>query len=175
MSRRYGRNQKRRHREQIDALIKEVCNTSRMAASHYKEAAEAENKYKDLAARVNSMCNFSACVDPREVDFNHRHDDVIRVPTYVPMTWDVASEKTAIAKDIYSSYVNVHKLRVVMKDHQESFAKAIHMYMGRDGHSAYYLSMRALIHAPQEAIRRIAEDIAVELIRCMSTYVRGHE
>jgi len=166
MSKRYGRNQKRRHREEISRLkIENKTERARLEDSE-RTRAYLKAQARSIVEIIEKICTGSACLPPRE--FIHRQGGkqmTRRMP--IDRERECFPVRGGMVPNVFSSgFVDVHALDIYLQEHREEMKAAIHLQYGDgEGHSAYMLSVSALMARPAYEIEKeIAPMIAAELL-----------
>lgn len=169
MSKRFGRNQKRRMRQEIAQAKSEV---DRLAAAHEMDRgllahqssklAEANDYATDVADLVGYACVASG--DPELMRFEHigRRDRIQMVP-YEPMQCTPLDSGAPLK----SSCVRTETLRLLdVKAVRDRINQMMHVHAElADGVVSYVISMAALNDMPErQLIERLSKEIARKLV-----------
>ena len=156
MSKRYGRQQKRKHRALIKSLQEQADNTS-------KNIQIAKN-IVDIAYKIcpNSVCFEPAKISADTYEFNH-HDAMML--NLNPLVHGSAAIETKI--DI--KRINLYQLDIDLRECE--FSRAVHfeasLYSRREGEyrSAYRISKEGIKHIPKQEIANQLTDHLVSQVR----------
>lgn len=165
MSKRYGRNQKRQHLEEIARLNEALAMSEGLAAHLAKELRQARETIDQMIQEIEAVCEYSAALPPKEVKgsapVDHYQVGIPELPPHSRVTMDdVVPSKVSI------STVNVSALRSYLRQHHKDFCLAVHLEYSVGRHSAYMISEAALYRMPDDVLfRRVALDIVEKLIR----------
>lgn len=167
MSRRYGRNQKRRHREEIARLNQVNTMADGLLKRISADLQDAKDTISEMLEIIESVSTHSVAIPPkkktgtramdhywvevRDINFNH-----VIGGNYAP---SAVSFRT----------IDLYALRVFLESRREQFQAAVHLEYSAGQHSAYMISEEALRSLPREMLlRRLAPDIG----RCLIEHLR---
>lgn len=177
MSRRYGRNQKRRHRGRIAELESEVQRVWALAHTISaqrdrlsRKLKEQEAYVKEIAETINDIVDHSALLpptsSPRKLDISFQPERLRLVARRLgsPVVAD------ADVWDLGILEINLWNLRVLVEDHVEKFRKIVHVNVPSSKRIDYWISDSAWEHFVgggklPELAREIYSQIVNELTR----------
>lgn len=157
---RYGRNQKRQHRQRIAQLERDYGRS-------YQKVVELRETIERMVDVIEGVSKHSVVLPPKQMRGReprkslrialHRH--VLGAAPYPRKRLD--QDVPHLGRDT----VNVNMLRLFLEQYAETFAKAVHLEYVAGGHVAYMLSQMALETVPEEMlVERVARDL-VRLLR----------
>jgi hypothetical protein len=157
MSKRFGRNQKRKMREQLQGLQKKDASNAHNLAYYRKQVASLESELRRVIETVESICTYSAAI-PAKVRTDRPYGDRWEVPLVERLSnfsvADHASDPWGILRTI-----DCYALKIYLEEHLGTFSTAVHLkFNGK--HSAYVLSEQALRSMPES---RIVEELVRHL------------
>lgn len=182
MSRRYGRNQKRRYRDRIAELESEVQRVWVLAHTISaqrdrlsRKLKEQEAHVKEIAETINDIVDHSALLpptsSPRNLDASFQPERLRLVARRLgsPVVadadvWDLSEFDLGILE------INLWNLRVLVENHVERFRKIVHVNVPDNKDIAYWISDAAWAHFAgggklPELAREIYSQIVGELTR----------
>lgn len=168
MSKRYGRNQKRRHVEEIKDIKRKLeinDNINRSIINTLQEKLNrARRNTEEMVSMIENICEYSSVLPPKTMDGNLAYD-TFRLPT--------KPQRHILQRTWSKSIVNLHALNIYINEHYETFSKCVHMtYNGN--HSAYLISREAILTTPlYKLVEQYAPQIANELIYHLKESLRG--
>lgn len=166
MSKRFGRNQKRKLREAVAAAETE----NNMLSSALKDRGYAIRKLtKDLEAivrAIEAVCPYSICVPMKEVQVKD-FPDYYKVGTHLPLHFDIARMDMP-AETCVMSEVKLRQLTCYAEFDWARLATCCHVRLNGHGCSMYYASEDAV--ATQE--HTVIEETARRMAICLSEQVR---
>jgi len=163
MSKRYGRNQKRAHREEIarlkTALLMEQGLREYFADKYYR----ANGQIKEMVSIITSVCEYSVVLPPKIIKGRGKMDYYrLAAPTRVP---DIVDIWRPLSVDSLQT-IDLFALKVYLEKHYERFSIALHLEYSAGGHSAYMISEAALQRMSDEDItRKITPEVAKALVK----------
>jgi hypothetical protein len=168
MSRRYGRNQKRKHRAEISRLTSELAHSEALRSPLYRRYIDLQENLADIMRVIKSVTEHSVALPPENIPFNGRLPRERRMAKRVPFdSLMLLGPKDAIRS---ADYVDVYALEYYLRENREKFQASIHFNFCNGGEAAYMISMEGFMHVPEEVImQRFGPEIARDLIR----YLRG--
>lgn len=166
MSKRYGRNQKRKHRETIKNL-EEALYMERGLCKYANDRRKAvEEKMMEVIDIVESMCANSVALDPKTM-LGSMNTDRIRLPVVGPIPYLTPSTAIRVVTDSFDT-IDLYTLRTVVEERRDVLSTCVHlMYSSPNGGESYYMiSEKALMAMPEDVLsKKIVPYIARELIR----------
>lgn len=177
MSRRYGRNQKRRHRERIAELEKTQTRLLHANTRALEKAASVQEEMKLLIEAIDAICPLSAVLKPKvkPIDPGYvasggfeyvepgEHYAMIGVNDPIPMSVPL----TRVRRKLYEILAEV-------QDNPLEFKRAIHLIArSPDDHrrASYFVSMEALQsaremhHVYEHAVKVVVNKLAKAMAR----------
>lgn len=159
MSKRYGRNQKRAHREEI-AKWKAAYDS--LSQSKSNDLHKANSVIKKMVTIIESVCQHSVAIDPKI--YYGTEDPPEKTHLYKQ---NMATSDFIIGNSKTVSYdtIDLFKLEAYIRSNAEQFTKAVHLVWGNKK-SAYMLSQEALESLPEEFLKdQVVPQIIDELIQ----------
>lgn len=164
MSRRYGRNQKQRHREEIARWKQAYENESRLFRTAKSDLAAADKTIREMIAAIERVCRHSVVLPPKTIAGMESRDH-LRLGVLSPLEVTRCISPNDTWFDIVTHTVDLHALHVCMRDCWETFGLAVHVEYGTVEKVAYMISPEALSRMPP---KELEEHIARELARCLA-------
>lgn len=166
MGKRYGRNQKRRHREEIKKLSSELvsCRKTGAIATNLLSESRAkinrqQKQLEDIISSIKRVARFSSCVPPETRQVNGRYDQY-RVESRQPFSMDDLD-----IGSISFEVIDLYRLECFVRDHWKKFSKSAHLRLSNGKESVYMISEEALRNiSTRELIERLLPDLAEQLI-----------
>lgn len=163
MSRRYGRNQKRRHREEIARLSLAHGMDDMLIKLMGKDLREAQDKLAEMLMIIESVCFNSVAIPAKTVKGDYPTDKYT-LPLREKI--DFSSAIGAVSSS-YATFktVNLYALRDFLEARKESFQLSVHLEYAAGKHSAYMISEEALYSMPRESLlHKLLPDMGRKLI-----------
>lgn len=163
MSRRYGRNQKRKAREEI-ARLKLAHGMNDGLLKHIgAKLEEARATISEMVSIVESVCANSIALPPKSVSVNARRDQYRLGQMETNFSGGHGQDCSPSPCSFTTS--DLYALRLFLESNREAFRAAVHLEYSAGPHSAYMISESALWSIPQETLlKRIVPEIGRELI-----------
>lgn len=155
MSKRYGRNQKRRHREEIANLRREREYLQSTASSCAIELTEARGTINGMVEIIESVCENSVALRPKQVAVDGVGSGI---------NWPVSLYGDVVPHSGLET-VRLVALRLYIDEHRHVFRRAIHLDCAeRNGRAVYVVSEDALRSMPEHIVKnRFSQEIAYRL------------
>ena len=165
MGKRYGRNQKRKHLEEI-ARWKAAHEMSNGLLHHTsKKLQEANATIAEMIEVVESVARHSVVTPPKRIKCSYESDHfrVAKLNRTTSFTGIKAGDECC--SDCFET-VDVYALESFVRRHAEQFKVAVHLEYSAGGRSVYMISEEALHTIPEnELARRIVPTICREMIK----------
>ena len=162
MSRRYGRNQKRRAREEITALRQRCQVTEHSAKVERGESARATGMLRQVIDMIERVCPNSIILPPKQIKGIHEHEELTLQQRSVKMRPFLAPGTTADTVTYHT--ISTHALRLFLESNYETLQKVVHLTYNAGGHSAYMLSEQAFCEMTDlEIIQQIGPVLVAQL------------
>lgn len=166
MSRRYGRNQKRKHVARIQELEADYVNMQadflRMTRLWRSSVEEKENLRRQLeivVSAVNKVCKNSGCVEAQHVP-GLRANDTIRVPVWEKLKLTASFGESPAIDTMSRKVVNLYKLALSVDKYTADLSTRIHLRAGELGSVYYYASKELLQDLSDVVVEELSKDIA---------------
>lgn len=164
MSKRYGRNQKWKHLEEIARLRAEVESSREQCNSLYSAVVEANSTIDGMVSIIKDVCRNSVAIPPETVIGVAPPDGHMRMP-FLDRPVSVSYRNGDCACSHHARHVDLYQLRIFLKDHAQMFCLAVHMRLGNKCESAYMISKEAFESLPVDLILKyMGEDVVRGLI-----------
>lgn len=163
MSRRYGRNQKRRNREEIKRLNQAYAMADGLSKRIAADLRDAEYTISEMVKTIGSVCTHSVALPPKKVA-GTRERNYYRVSA---RNIDFPSVVCGDCPPANVSFrtIDLYALRVFLESRREQFQAAVHLEYSAGPHSAYMISEEGLRSLPREVlVRRLVPDIGRKLV-----------
>jgi hypothetical protein len=163
MSRRYGRNQKRKHLEEI-VKWKQAQQLSAELMNYYSaELKDARVNMLEMRAIIESVCHNSIALPPKKL-MGVGPRDRCRAEAFPPLDLGVVVGDDR-PDSIAFRRIDLWALRVFLKENRETFQAAVHLEYSAGPHSAYMISERGLRAMPRETLlRKLVPQIGNDLV-----------
>lgn len=147
MSKRYGRNQKRKHRAAVAALSQRNEELSKAAGLLRHEVEYYKCAIDRITSAVESICYYSAALPPKSSPGDTRMNTIrLAVPQ------DPGFFKDAMAP--LAPTVDLRKLECFMREHKGKLRAAVHLRLHDVGESAYMISKEAFYSVNTDALAK---------------------
>ena len=169
MSKRHGRNQKRKHKAITKLLGDALRMTEGLLEHTSKKCAAAEATVTEMVRIIESVAKYSIALPAQKGPSSSSARERFQVATIQRI--DVAR----IAQDYNPTApmhqrVDLYALRLFLEENSEAFQAAVHLEYSAGGHAVYAISEIALQSVPEEyLVRRLAPEIA----RLLVEYLRS--
>ena len=170
MSRRYGRNQKRRAREEITAL-RQRCQVTEHFADRWEQSAKVERgesaratgMLRQVIDMIERVCPNSIILPPKQIKGIHEHEELTLQQRSVKMRPFLAPGTTADTVTYHT--ISTHALRLFLESNYETLQKVVHLTYNAGGHSAYMLSEQAFCEMTDLEIIQQIGPVLVDQLR----------
>lgn len=170
MSKRYGRNRRRQHREQIALLEAETQRLQSLNLQGHKELATAKGQIAEIAEIIERVAQYSVALPPKRLEGGGKRNSLQLELRRIFFERFDARNATPDCLRRTVSYVDVYALRAFVERHQEAFQRAVHLryyaYGDSARHGAYMVSESALRSMPFDVL---VKHVAIEI----SHHLRG--
>jgi hypothetical protein len=165
MSRRYGRTQKRKHREQISKLENSLKTTTLFQVGMVEKLKQAYRTIEDMVETIESVSQNSICLPPKTMNGYESRNHII-IPIRKKEDFKAIFHGNTINDNINFKTVNVFALRLFLQEQKDQFEIAVHLEYAAGENSAYMISENALQSMPENyLVERFSKDIATQLIQ----------
>jgi hypothetical protein len=161
VSRRYGRNQKRAHREEIARLKAEVQRleadalVDRRSINRYSEALAAQRReMAGLVEEIRAVCRDSALLPAREVSLPG--EGPWRLAMQEPIR--IRFRPFSLDEPMMISTVDIYEVRAFLEKHLETFRTIVHVKLPRRD-VCFAISRQAMDAFARHGLRQVAEDL----------------
>jgi hypothetical protein len=160
MSKRFGRNQKRKLKAELAESNKALVNQINTSQAMQKERRCLERDIKNIIELVERFCYNSAAIPPKLT--GHTSHSSYRLPMggvttlYEQVTSFIPTDDMGILRTI-----DVYKLDMYIADYIGEFSKCVHLKFGDIAKNSYAMSMDAFSRAPADYV---AHNITVKLV-----------
>lgn len=164
MSRRYGRNQKRRHREEVARLNQGYLMAAGLSTKLGIDLRAANDTISKMVDIIGAVCNHSVALAPKKVIGNaERKHYRVGAHEAVEFREITGGDRYSFAPSFRS--IDLYALEVFLESRRETFQAAVHLDYSAGRSSVYMISEEALRALPREALlHRLAPDIGRGLI-----------
>lgn len=166
MSRRYGRNQKRKAREEIARLKLAYWMNEGLLKHIGTKLEEARGTISEMVSVIESVCENSIALPPKKVMGSVPMDNYrIWQPE---MNFSAVPGPDCIPSSGSFRTIDLYALRLFLTDNRETLQAAVHLEYSAGPHSAYMISGKALRTIPRETLlRRLVPEIGRALVEHM--------
>lgn len=173
VSRRYGRNQKRRHREEIAQLRAAHGMNEALLRDQGRRLREARETIREMVRIIEAVCPYSVALPPKDMALHYgRH---CRLEVRPPLSEMVFGPGDAVGfAPVEGRMVDLHALEMYLEERRDQFQMAVHLrYEGDGGRWGYMLSESALRSMPEEVILRgLLPEVGRQMIRALKEGLR---
>lgn len=164
MSRRYGRNQKRRDRKEI-ARWKQAYEMSDGLLKHISdELRDAKSTIAEMLTIIKAVSRFSVALPPKKVD-GERRCDKYQIEVLPALDFNTVIGGACAPSAVSFRRIDLYALRAFLEERRDAFQTAVHLEYSAGPHSAYMISEMALRSLPREVLmRRLVPEIGLALI-----------
>lgn len=167
MSRRYGRNQKRRHREEIARLNQAYAMADGLSKRLATDLRDAKGTIAEMLTIIEAVSRFSVALPPKAVKGSGRCDRY-QVEHLPEIDFSVVIGDDCAPSAVSFRRIDLYALRVFLGSRRDAFQTAVHLEYSAGPHSAYMISEDALQSLPREMLmHRLVPDIGRALIEHM--------
>jgi hypothetical protein len=167
MSKRYGRNQKRRHLAEVERLNQAYSMTDGLLKKIYSDLSDAKSTIAEMLEIIESVCKNSIAIPPKKQDGTWMIDRY-RLERARDIDFTAVIGDDPYPSNLSFRTINLYALRVFLRENREQFSAAVHLEYSAGPHSAYMISFDGLRSMPREVlVRRFSPDIARSLIDCL--------
>jgi hypothetical protein len=154
MSKRYGRNQKRRHRERIAELEKLYHSADALAEWHCKEREKYQNLYDELIKDIRNWWDNSVLLDVKT-------ERVVELPPYYRMVQREPIKAWSVAM-MTDSVIELHEqtleaLRIAA--YEDYGERSVHVKLEADGKRIGYYVSKDVFDAFGTPPARVAQEV----------------
>lgn len=169
MGKRYGRNQKRRHREQIAKLETQVDNMTELSAELGNTIGKWRGLYKDLVSNIEHHCQNHAVLEPKVVMKSHWFYDERRVAEwdkYEPIPLAEMAMNQAVQMEVHQTLLHIIDILTRYEDWDDS----IHVILRGPNEKeqvCYAVSGKEIdyLHLNKGFIKFVREEVTRSLIK----------
>lgn len=162
MSKRYGRNQKKKHLMRISELEAAYKMQGGLLAEVSRKKSAAEQTIADMIETIERAA-FNSIAIPVKTVFGGDERDSLRCEICEPPP--PVSQQNAPIMATYNT-VELYALRAFVEENRDGLSKSVHLKYSAGKHSAYMMSEKALADMPEgRLIEWILPEIAKELVR----------
>jgi len=171
MSRRYGRNQKKKHVARIELLNSHLVNSiddnkylSQRVNTLSKQLSTAENDLHRICSSLKKICGYSVLLPAETINANADYDFRVRAVKPLP-PFSMFDPDLDPGKLMYEfADISTHRLEAYLTDNYEALSKTIHLRLrGTDNYVAYNISRDALMFIPEDQKIKMISDICMSL------------
>ena len=170
MGKRYGRNQKRKHREEI-AQLRETHNMDVSLMGRLTRRSEnAEQTVQEVFKTIGNVCKNSIAIPPKDIEVNRalpNHFSVEQSPSLSEFG-PIENHTIREMSNEFAQYrvVDLYRLEIFVEDNRDQMGKAVHVTLSNGKHSAYMISDSALASiSTMELTDRLLPEVTVALVR----------
>lgn len=163
MSKRYGRTQKRKNREQIKKLQNDLEWFKKSRSEWIKLCNKKQAQLEQITDIIEKVSKMSICLPPKVIAGNPEIDS-IRIPLWA-QSFELPTTSEPVGNTSFQT-LDVHALRVFVEENRQALQLMVHLRYGYEKESVYCLSKESLSFlSPALIAEEISKDIAIELIK----------
>lgn len=168
MSRRYGRNQKRHHREEIARLNQAYAMADGLSKRLATDLRDAKGTITEMLTIIDAVCSHSVAIPAKKLNGQGPRDRC-QVEGFPPIDFSEVIGGEYAPSAVSFRRIDLYALRVFLESRREQFQAAVHLEYSAGTHSAYMISEDALRALPREMLmHRLVPDIG----RCLIEHLR---
>lgn len=166
MSKRYGRNQKNRHREKIKRLEEKNKNLEHSKNEIKKVYTHNRDQLDDIISLIERFNPNSTLLPPKKERVDRMYD---RYRVAAKQQIDVNPFKPdSIAEYVECTTIDLYLLETCIRKNIENFQTHCHLILSSGEHVAYAISREAMMNTPTKVIvERLLPDITCQLVKHM--------
>jgi hypothetical protein len=162
MSKRFGRNQKRKLTAELKESHAALVNQINTSQSIRKEQRHLEYELKQVIDLVERFSRNSAAIPPKSIEGNDR--DSYRLPIFESSLFANVSSFMPSTSMRASRTIDLHKLEMHIEDNLENFQNCVHIKFGNFSRSPYAMSFDAFVKAPSHyVVHNIANSMVSDM------------
>ena len=168
MPTRYGRNQKRRHRELLKEAEKRLqemtvaYDRNRQLTGYMRQQLDdAERTIREMVETIESVCPNSIAIPPKTFTGSGERPSFTVACLDSPLLTSMGIDPSRPIVPEQLRYVDTYALETYVREHKETLDTTIHLRYQASGHSVYMISERGFRNIP---IRKLVEHVAQELV-----------
>ena len=126
MSKRFGRNQKRKLREAVETLKAEATKQKANAEHYRKVRSRKEMQFDMLVTAIEQIAPHSVCLPAKTIEVENNHG-YFNLAIYPPIDW-TAYDATAPVESVYFSEQRLQEFCVDIEEYRDKFETLVHVY-----------------------------------------------
>lgn len=167
MSKRFGRNQKRRMRADLALAQTKITILTDNVQAHQRNASVQQDRVRSIIREIERICEYSSALPPKVHEA--RKKDTYRVgirpkpkPNLAALTMQ---DCITSVPDDFMQTVDCHLLEIYLEQNIEAMQLAVHLNCTTGKHSAYMISEAALKSiSEEELVKNLMPDVVRQLI-----------
>lgn len=163
---RYGRNRRRKHREEIARLNVEVSRRAReerLLRSQVEQLTAVLHEQKEILREVvdavNAVAPHSAVLPPREIGVSNRREQPMRIKLVSSKTWRRNDLTLPCLGEAELLTVDLWEVRATLEQRAESLDRLVHVLLPDNGHLVYRVSGQAWQQARRGFLPMVAKEV----------------
>ncbi len=137
MSKRFGRNQKKRLKEKLDKLI----NRNKALAYDYNKI---KSRCNDIHITIERVLNNSILLPPKEIPGD------TTLPKFALPIYESLNSNSLTTETLEYKIIDLHKLDILIRENRETLQKSVHLMISDRSELCYYLSSNAIKNVSEE-------------------------
>lgn len=159
MSRRYGRNQKRHHREEIARLNQAYAMAVGLSKRLATDLRDAKGTIAEMLTIIDAVCSHSVAIPAKQLRGQGPRDRC-QVEDLPPIGFSEVIGGEYAPSAVSFRLIDLYALRVFLESRRDTFSAAVHLDYAAGPHSAYMISEEGLRSLPREMLmHRLVPDI----------------
>jgi hypothetical protein len=168
MSKRYGRNQKRKHKKKIQHLEETLITEREVSVSTLKKYKYIKNELNNLTHALIERFPNSVFLEPKICNKASKYPSEYKLPISIQGPVNGGPSPT-----IECTNIDLYALDTFMRENEDKIKQEVHLRLSSGEGSVYYISKEALSNMPTDLIAsRIAPDIANKLVSVVQSQLR---
>jgi len=164
MSKRFGRNQRRRLRQRIANLEEEVQKDEDSVKRLRQELRDKKAELDHVARMIEAVAPNSVCLSAKTVRMDECPPETYKMGVYpkTPLDYTLNDLEPFTFREI-----NLSRLKVVLEEYRSAFEVAVHVLIENNAEVGYYITREAL-----ECVGLPRDYIAREVVMALALYWR---
>lgn len=164
MSKRYGRNQKRHHREEIARLNQVAAMSDGLLKRITADLRDAKGTIAEMLTIIDAVCCHSVAIPAKQLRGQGPRDRC-QVEDFPPIDFSAVVGGDCAPSAVSFRRIDLYALRVFLESRRDQFSAAVHLDYSAGPHSAYMISEEGLRSLPREMLmHKLVPDIGLALI-----------
>ena len=144
MSKRFGRNQKRKLRAAVATLKEQAKMQDGLIEHQHKSRKQLEYDFNRLVTAIEQIAPYSICLNPRTIDVNENYG-FFNLAVYPPMDW-TAFDATPAPEMMLFSQQKLSEFCVDIEEYRDKFETLVHVYTKDDQCNMHYMISQDVLY-----------------------------